>query len=214
MSLLTNFQSVEDKIDTAFRYSYSIVNHQGLYRSLEYIEGTGTQYINTNVPGNAIYGLEFKYIPVALAFSWVATIGCTRDNFTLGQPLNNTLYLRWRTEEVFNGVSVSINSINTFKILNNKISLNDHSWSRNTSLSIDTTSKVLSIFRDTDMSDAAMAKIKFYELTLYAVDNITVTHKYIPVKRSGDNAIGLYDLITNEFLNNAGTGTFIAGPEI
>ena len=39
-------------------------------------------------------------------------------------------------------------------------------------------------------------------------------HELIPVKRLSDSAVGMYDLATNTFFGNDGTGTFTAGPKI
>lgn len=41
-----------------------------------------------------------------------------------------------------------------------------------------------------------------------------VVREYIPCFRKSDGVIGLYEKFTNTFLENAGTGSFIAGPEI
>ena len=37
---------------------------------------------------------------------------------------------------------------------------------------------------------------------------------YIPAKRNSDNVLGMYDLISNTFFTNQGSGTFTAGPEV
>ena len=37
---------------------------------------------------------------------------------------------------------------------------------------------------------------------------------FIPAKRNSDGAIGMYDLVSNAFFENSGTGVFIAGAEI
>lgn len=41
-----------------------------------------------------------------------------------------------------------------------------------------------------------------------------IIREYIPCYRKSDGVIGLYEKYTNTFLENAGTGTFTAGPEI
>jgi hypothetical protein len=51
--------------------------------------------------------------------------------------------------------------------------------------------------------------MKLYSFKLY--DNGTLIRNYIPAKRASDSVIGLYDTVNNEFYENAGTGTFIAG---
>ena len=42
--------------------------------------------------------------------------------------------------------------------------------------------------------------------------NGTMVRDYIPVKRNIDNEVGMYDTVTKQFFENAGTGQFIAGP--
>lgn len=36
----------------------------------------------------------------------------------------------------------------------------------------------------------------------------------VPAKRDSDNALGMYNLVSNTFLGNSGTGTFTGGPEV
>lgn len=36
----------------------------------------------------------------------------------------------------------------------------------------------------------------------------------IPCYRKADNVVGLYDTISNNFLTNSGSGTFVAGPNV
>ena len=36
----------------------------------------------------------------------------------------------------------------------------------------------------------------------------------IPARRDSDGVLGIYDTVSNNFFTNAGTGTFIAGPEL
>ena len=44
--------------------------------------------------------------------------------------------------------------------------------------------------------------------------NDVLLRNYIPVRRNSDNVLGMYDTVTHTFFTNAGTGTFIAGPEL
>ena len=51
-----------------------------------------------------------------------------------------------------------------------------------------------------------------YYLKIY--DNDTLVQNMIPAKRKSDGAIGMYDTVSGNFFENAGTGTFTAGPEL
>ena len=57
------------------------------------------------------------------------------------------------------------------------------------------------------------AKLKMYYFKLYDSSGILV-RDYIPVRRDSDGVLGMYDLVNGVFYSNAGTGTFIAGPEV
>ena len=45
-------------------------------------------------------------------------------------------------------------------------------------------------------------------------DGTNLSFNGIPAKRKSDGAIGMYDTVSGNFFENAGTGTFIAGPEL
>ena len=49
-----------------------------------------------------------------------------------------------------------------------------------------------------------------YHYKLY--ENDVLVRDFVPARRDTDGAIGVYDKVTNTFLGNSGTGTFIAGP--
>lgn len=53
---------------------------------------------------------------------------------------------------------------------------------------------------------------KIYSCKIW--DNGTLVRNLVPCKRESDSAIGMYDLVNNQFYANSGTGTFTAGPEI
>ena len=60
------------------------------------------------------------------------------------------------------------------------------------------------------LNNYAIAKL--YACSIYS-DETTMIRNFIPCKNPS-GVIGLYDLVNNQFYQNAGTGTFIAGPEI
>lgn len=49
--------------------------------------------------------------------------------------------------------------------------------------------------------------------TLILNQGTDVVRNLIPCRRNADNELGMYDLVEQEFHSNAGTGTFVAGPE-
>lgn len=53
------------------------------------------------------------------------------------------------------------------------------------------------------------AKMRLYSCNIY--DNGLAIRKFVPCSRDEDGAIGLYDLVTDKFYENKGTGAFIGG---
>ena len=45
-------------------------------------------------------------------------------------------------------------------------------------------------------------------------DNGVLVRNFIPAKRNSDDVVGMYDTVSETFFENAGTGEFIAGPEV
>lgn len=52
---------------------------------------------------------------------------------------------------------------------------------------------------------------KLYDVKAYDENDALVSH-LIPARRNSDGVLGMYDLISNTFFTNQGTGSFIAGP--
>ena len=55
-------------------------------------------------------------------------------------------------------------------------------------------------------------KMKLYSCQMYYED--TLIRNFIPCYRKLDNEIGMYDLVSNQFYTNAGTGVFLMGTEV
>lgn len=53
------------------------------------------------------------------------------------------------------------------------------------------------------------SKILIYESKIY--DNVTLVRDFVPCYRKADNVAGLYDLVNNVFYTNAGSGVFAVG---
>jgi len=194
------------------------------YITLEYIESTGTQYIDTGFKPNQNtrflieYSLattqeETKGIAAARTRYSVAQFGILMSQNSFRSDYGNG------TAEIKYGASFS-NYVNS-KVkadFNKNIttwynSQNDIIQQLSHSVQTFQTSVSLYIFA---LNDAGTATVqpnsKVYSFQLY--DNDVLIRNFIPARRPADNAIGMYDTVTKTFFENAGTGTFIAGPAI
>lgn len=64
-----------------------------------------------------------------------------------------------------------------------------------------------------DSSMIAKSGTKIYSYKVWDENDVLV-QDFVPARRVVDNAVGMYDKVTNTFFENIGTGEFIAGPEL
>ena len=179
------------------------------YLLLEYIETSGSQYINTGF----IPSTNTKWV-----MDWEIT---TLDSTTRGNGAQST-----------NGrYDIYISNANTMAVVSggaNAKSLGSASLSRYTSIidcigafacyneasstvtvgSIPTTSVYIGAINNGGTS-AAYTYAKYYSSQIY--DNGVLVRDFVPVKRSSDGSLGFLDRVNNVFYGNSGTGTFSAG---
>ena len=181
-----------------------------IYRELEYIESTGSEYINTDVKENVCCMLEFEFMPAGLQLMAQSYLSGTLDNFTFAASGKiNNVYLRYRASEKFYQTNINPSIKNTFSIMDNKITLNNTIMSNvNTNYSVGTNSNNILIFDNASLN--RRAKMRFYSLKLYD-KNKNLLRDFIPVRNNRTGKAGLYDKVENKFYGNSGTGDFIAG---
>ena len=179
-----------------------------LYQQVEYIESTGTQWIDSGVMSS---NDDWKFI---LQFQRTTN---TRGVFLFGNTngfnasLDNN-YVYRATGQAITGITASntsfdevvVESLTTTNVV--KISVNGtlttgsySNWNYNNELGV--------------IGGGGYYQIgKYKSLSIYK-NNILVRN-FIPCYRKTDNEIGLYDLVNGVFYTNQGTGTFIKGPSI
>ena len=194
------------------------------YTALEYIESTGTQYIDTgiNAVGASSYGAELKYAYPS-AQTGRSLIGAWEgDGYSaFGQPftesgLLSALYIgkpNTRTNAfaytagtiITDSFSVNVSGGSVTRTFNGATSTDSSlDFSSPTTL----TCYLFAVHRGggaQQISSARMYYAKLYKNNVLVFDGV-------PVKRNIDNVVGMYDTVTKTFFGNSGSGTFIAGP--
>ena len=200
------------------------------YQEIEYIESTGSQWINTNV--NAQNGYKIK---CSASFA----NGANKNISGIQTGSGNNYYRAfgaWASAQTGTKFSLGIGvggAVNTDKIynINQKYELEANLSATNPYLKIDgenatfteSPGGVLSnrlpngniyLFALNNNGSVATGFIgKLYgNIEIYVED--IVVRNFIPCYRKSDNIIGLYDLINNVFYTNQGTGTFSKGSNI
>lgn len=191
------------------------------YTELEYIESTGTQYINTGIILKQNYIVDLK-----------ANISDANSNIWLfGSDNNNTRRFGIQADTdngsleghaIFCADSwTDGKSINTNQLLNIRYSLestqkfliDDVLYGSKSNTVFDATLPLYLFADNRNGSAISLAKMKCYRFTV-SLSGSTAINDFIPAKRNSDSTIGIYDLVNDVFYTNAGTGTFTAGTEI
>ncbi len=188
------------------------------YQRVEYIESTGKQYIKTDYIPSVFVEYECRF----------STKESTNDTNLFGvyQNVRETVFIN-----TSNGKGIALHIPNS-----NNNSFIDTAW-RYTNLQVDTFYNLK--FSCENKSNMQVDDVQYYgQATQFtapiwiftcngknnigrfkiskfiAKENNTETINLIPCYRIADNEIGMYDLVSNTFYTNAGTGTFIKGPDV
>ena len=194
-------------------------NFANYYVNLEYIESTGTQYIDTGVKANQNTGFDIDFISydrISYASGEFGTIfGARTDYRTNGYQLttyNNTTlsgHFLFGTNETYQNIRYNAGIIpgirQQISFRNRVLTLPDNTTTTVTNYTFETPS-TLTIFAMHQTSISENGKVRLYNFKLY--DGNTLIRNFVPCMRNSDNEVGLYDLVNNKFYTNSGTGKF------
>ncbi len=179
------------------------------YTELQWIESTGTQWIDTGwkiTQPNIAYDLRYQITDS----SNQRIAGCQAPGYSNGAVLmgNGWSFSNKNSTSVF---SADTNVHSAQFVCSN----NECTYTRDA----ETMSATLGTFVQNDVNFAlfgilmgerpsSYAQVKIYHFKIY--DNGVLVRDFVPAKR-GD-VVGMYDLANGVFYENAGTGEFVAGP--
>ena len=199
------------------------------YTQLEYLESTGTQYINTNYVPTSNSSIEGKIAMTELTNGNVTGVsydnnsGARQSVMQMGysyDKLSSAFYYDALTNYT-TGIRVSLDTadteFHTYFVSANKIKIDDVEREiYNASINVNGIS--IYLFK-TDYwgggnarQAAGIGKQQIEWFMIY--ENGTVVRQYIPARRDSDSVLGMYETETGTFLTNAGTGTFVSGPDV
>ena len=188
------------------------------YTELEYIESTGTQYIDSGVPvgPNTIQGLRvIADISINYQDNVWAVSGCGNGNptFYVGCSGSNQFAYGNGMTDIQTGIAF-INGRHLYDLnvpgktyyVDSIVSISDITFA------IPSASRnfFISAYSTADIGTMLHAE-KIYRYAFFS--NSQLIRDFIPCKTpSGE--VGLYDTVGQQFYGNAGTGAFTAGPEV
>ena len=191
------------------------------YQPIEYIQSTGTQYINSKHRTGPNTGIK-------TTFQFTSTTRQQRlygnDHDSSSFLLSYSMYLNGSDKWAYAFKNGAGNWASTDIATNT----NKHTWTFNVTLgsyTMDSTTKSIASTTRTNTANCDMAILadsrgtdgvslyasaKLYSFLIY--ESGSVVKDFVPCYRKSDGVAGLYELKTKEFYTNAGTGEFTKGP--
>lgn len=180
------------------------------YRQLEYIESTGTQYINTNVNNlpsvRLVTEVQYTDLSKQSIMGWgsssyreVFRFDCFQNGFHLlyGDD-SNTITIITTTPD---------NNWHIWDISNGSQKFDSTEYSIRTMTRSGNTLYLFSLHAQwtSALTNPCFCRMKYCDI----YRNNQLIRRYIPALRISDNKPGLYDFVNNQFYTNAGTGEFL-----
>lgn len=181
------------------------------YIPLEYIQSTGTQWLDTNYMPVIGDELELRNVTTENMNGTVFSAGTGDYQLILilfKEELHDVGYFKYFSTGGAEQFYEPFLTNGNIKVYNNSLYYNDTLKATSSSAGgVDTSLKLF--IRANGNNPLSM------KLSRFIITNGGVTKRdFISVKRKSDNEICMYDKITETFFTNQGTGSFIAGPEI
>lgn len=185
------------------------------YTQVEYIESSGTQYIDTGFVPNQDTRVVMDFAGVNVGSDNVALFGART-----GSTAN--VFALWVSKSAINPhygnvayntktISMTCNQRLTYDMNKNVTTVGTTSATFSKPTFSSGCSLYLFALNANGTVDDRMVSGKLYSCKIY--DNGTLIRNFIPCKNAS-GTVGLYDLVNNKFYANAGSGTFTAGIEI
>jgi hypothetical protein len=192
------------------------------YTELEYIQSTGTQYIDTGFIPNQNTRVDIRFSAASYANNALFVYGAGADStsnafemypwtYGTGQALQFN-YGNGANAYQFVGAPVVNKIITTYQnkttcqsVINNTISTASHAAQNFTA---PYTLTLFALHRASIIKSTSAAAMKLYSCQIY--DNGKLVRNFVPCKNASGIA-GLYDRVEKKFYHNAGTNSFTAG---
>lgn len=169
------------------------------YREVEYIESTGTQWILTGLSPSTSYDHTIAFSD-AVYDSRGGLFGSSNYLFSY---VFYSGHLRWCTSNSAFDTSGNLSDYHVSEMGDDYLIVDGVSETRIADTNNSGNVHALFYARSSGVS----VKVYHYSASLEGVPVID----FIPCKRLSDGAIGMYDLVSQSFFGNSGTGEFIAG---
>lgn len=185
------------------------------YQEVEYIESTGTQYIDTGIVGK-------NGIRILAEMGWATLSGSLfGSRKTSGATRFFVTYYANRIDFGYGGDTVSDVSPQAGQIYEIDFDVTggtynfgvDGTYKTGRATELDTECNMFIFGANRPYTTNQLSKSIFKSMTIANANN-EMLRDFIPCYRKSDGEIGLYDTVSKNFFTNSGTGTFTKGQDI
>ena len=186
------------------------------YQQVEYIESTGTQYIDTGVIANSTMKIDLKCRCLESSFVFGSRSSVSSGYSGLTFEESKPVDVRWGNSILVNDDQYVVNQDYRVHIENGNSSINNKSSQTSYGNSFFNGNIYLFAINNNSTSSSInlsqYGKNRIYYFKIY--DGNNKIRNFIPCYRNSDNKTGLYDLVNNVFYTNQGTGDFTKGDDV
>lgn len=178
------------------------------YTQVEYIESSGTQYINTGFKANQNTRVKMKFTYKSGDVVFGAYDAGGSNAYAL-QAVSGKWYTYHGNSNATSSIAVTAG--NTYEVdMNKNTTYIDGALARTANVNTFAGSYpiLLSCLYNGTSGAGVYTSLRIYYCQIY--DNGTLVRDYVPCKNSS-GTVGLYDIKNGKFYTNAGSGTFTAG---
>ena len=182
------------------------------YTQVDYIESSGTQYIDTNVYGNLGTEIVAKITNDSCKTNFLGDITVSSKAISCNFADGN-VGSRFGNKNIQASLNSFINFYEPFLLKENKNGIyinNEQAVEFNTTTNFQTENTLLLFTRNNSNGpNNSRWKGKLFYCKIY--DSGNLIRNFIPCYRNSDNEIGLYDTVNDVFYTNQGTDSFKYG---
>lgn len=198
-----------DELEIRYINNTSILPSE--YTQVDYIQSTGTQFIDMGIVGNQDTKFELSITPTSLSNvrHVLGNIVTSTAGISFNIANSDGAISRWGNDRITRNSGLETNVNYLISISQNGYYVNNNLWWKPT-INNFTTNGNLYLFAANGSTSRYAGKLYYCQV----YDNNTLVRDFVPCYRNSDNEVGLYDLVNDVFYTNQGSGSFTYGEEI
>jgi len=186
------------------------------YQEVEYIESTGTQYIDIGITGTNNTKVDIEFQATGTNFlPFGARRNASSDCFAIwasSTKVGTNLRIGFDGTNGYTGEATTTDKYHIIHSKDETYVNNELVWTTGTIRTFTTPQNLIVFGYYSSPTTRSLSAIRLYHLKLW--ENNIIVRDFIPCYRNSDGEIGLYDSINDIFYTNQGTGVFTKGNDV